>query len=1100
MRMRGNPNLMMLGLSGLSAAYRKTWIRWALGSLLLYGIASAVLVPFLFRQLLMPSISAQTGIGLKVREIHWHPYSLTLQLDEVFVGPTLDVDLIRVAQLNLDFGLVRSLYHRAIAFDALKILNPSIAIHPGADGRTNLDVMMAAIQSRNPDHPDPQDNAPLRLALARMDVIGGSLSFEVQPIESPLQFHSLEIRVRDFMSWEPSPVAYGLSLQLNAQADLKSEGTFVPDGSGGNFSLDARKINLSELQSQLPKSLDLPRIEGELDFSGQFHIGGRDLTQLQLNKSRATVRDLKLSRPQFELPVMTLGKIQMEEGALDLSAHHIDMGALEFKDLGLINTKTSDGIPGWQTLMPQSAPSDSSPVVSPAAKSSEKPWKVGVRHLEMNDLRLLPQGGDSGLLQPDFQVGHWSANGLLVDAAVKAFLAEEISVKDSRLLFGLDKNTLYPLDTLTASPAMQKTNGLKGEGTPSPWSLRINRTELSEVSLGIICLKDSDPRPFELTGIQMDIGAFDTQGAVDTPVKFTSQASSGGKIALSGMFNFQDQSMTADVTLDQMGLTPLKSFLSESYRFGVIEGLLSSQLKFKGRLSEGGADAAYEGGMRLEGLRLTQSPGDRKLLSWRSLTVEGITGKLHPPSFSANEIRVINPDGVIAIREDKASNLSDLKIPSQTESPAKTSNRASKATQREEPDVNIRRIRIEGGKLDYSDLSLVLPFTTQIVDLKGAITGWTSEPTGKSLLELNGRIAPFGEAAIHGQLRPRDPKSSMDIDLHFENVILAALTPYSATFAGRKIQEGKLDLNAHYQLEDQHLESENRIYLKQLRLGDKVESPKAVSLPLDLAVALLSDSDGNIDLSLPIEGRTDAPDFDYGAIVLNAFGNLIKKAVLSPFTALSSALGLQGGNGLDSIAFDLGSDVLTPPEREKIGRLTEALTLKPQLQLTLNGVYAPHEDLLALRQLWLRNEVATRLKEVIKPGEDPDPVNPSEPSSQRVLEALARDHDILNAALAQYESKNGHPPDRVGLVGPLLGKASQTPDFYETLVKTLVEHAPIHQASLQQLAQGRMAAIKAALISSRKPIAAIRVRMGEIQEQSSEDGHHIQMPLSLEID
>ena len=136
--MRGNKNLMMLGLSGLSAAYRKTWIRWALGSLLLYGIASAVLVPFLFRQLLMPSIYAQTGIGLKVREIHWHPYSMMLQLDEVFVGPTLDVDLIRVAQLNLDFGLVRSLYHRAIAFDALKILNPSIAIHPGADGAIRL--------------------------------------------------------------------------------------------------------------------------------------------------------------------------------------------------------------------------------------------------------------------------------------------------------------------------------------------------------------------------------------------------------------------------------------------------------------------------------------------------------------------------------------------------------------------------------------------------------------------------------------------------------------------------------------------------------------------------------------------------------------------------------------------------------------------------------------------------------------------------------------------------------------------------------------------------------------------------------------------------
>jgi hypothetical protein len=583
-------------------------------------------------------------------------------------------------------------------------------------------------------------------------------------------------------------------------------------------------------------------------------------------------------------------------------------------------------------------------------------------------------------------------------------------------------------------------------------------------------------------------------------LELTSEWSSGGNLEVNGQINIQDQAFKGSFSLDRMGLKPLKSLLSESFRFDNVEGFLSTQLKINASHQGSGLDGDFAGEIGLDGLRLTQAPGDRKLLGWRSLHVEGIKGRLNPLQLSANEIRLLDPDAVIAIHEDKTSNLSDLRVPPSLEHSPPSRNAAAAKSTSPEPDLHIRRIRIEGGKLDYTDQSLVLPFSTQVVDLKGAVTGLTLDPNGKSLLELNGRIAPYGEAAIHGQLKPRDPKSSLDVDLHFENVILASLTPYSATFAGRRIENGKLDINAHYQIEDQQLKSDNRIYLKQLQLGDKVESPKAVSLPLDLAVALLSDTEGNIDLSLPIEGRTDAPDFDYGTIIFNALGNLIKKAVLSPFTAMSGALGLGGGEGLDAIAFDLGSDVLTPPEKEKIVRLADALNLKPQLQLTLNGVFEPQKDLVVLRHFWLRQMVATRLGESSKPGEDPDPVNPTEPSTQRVLEAMAKELQLLDTALARYVSERGHPADRIGLVGTLMGKGSKTPDFYESLAELIADHAPIESSTLKKLAEQRMHVVQEALTTSRKPVAKQRIRTGEVQEQASEDGHHLLMPLTLQVE
>lgn len=1091
---------MILRLFRLSRVYGKGWQHWVLGAFLFYGITSVLLVPVLARQFLLPAIVSQTGVTLNADAISWHPYQFKLEFGKLSAVTNYASDSITAETLAIDFGFARSLFHQALAFDALTVQDLSFAVHTTEDGKTNIDAMIAGIQQQHTKKFESSENTHWRVLVDHIDITGQSLNYEAPDNQPPLLLSSIVLTVKDYMSWEQKKVPFVLKLQLDTQTHLKIDGSLLSDGSEGNFAIDARNIDLSRLQPLIPQSLDLPDIEGELDFSGQIQMHAGEPYQVQIEQIQSSLRNLKLTRASFNDPVITLGNLAVKSASIDVPQHRIEMETVELKDLGILSMKTRDGLAAWEVLIPRSLRDEATSSKSGDDKGTSAPWRMSVNYLEMRDVHLLPKPEEELQAQPDFRLGLWTGKGLIFDFASKSFEAEKISGENTKILFALENEGLLPLDQLTPLNVRGNPNPRISEGGAGPWAIRIEQTDISKLSLGIIRLSEPNPTPLELKELAINLGSVNTQETTETPVIVTSEVSSGGDVAIKGSFNVHDQTINGDVTLNRIGLEPLTPLISESFRLDTVEGFLTAQFNVKMQRSGEEISAEYGGHLRLEDLRLTQPPGARKLLALESLAADGITGQLNPPTFSATEIRVVNPDGVIAIREDKASNLSDLRVSPSTGSASELHTQKAGLAQKPDPDIKIRRIRIEGGKLDYSDFSLILPFRTQIVDLKGAITGWTMEPNGKSLMELNGRIAPYGEAAIHGQLRPQNPKSSMAIDLHFENVILAALTPYSATFAGRKIEDGKLDLNAHYQFEDQQLKSENHIFLKQLRLGDKVESPKAISLPLDLAVALLSDTEGNIDLSLPIEGRTDAPDFDYGTIVLNAFGNLIKKSVLSPFTTLSSVLGFKDADGLDAVAFDFGRDVLTPPEREKVGRLNEALMLKPQLQLTINGVYEPKEDEIALRQSWLREEVSRRLKVNIKPGEDPDPVNPSEPATQKVLEALAKDSDILNAALVQYEKEHGHPPDRIGLVNRLFGKGSQTPDFYEALLKSLVEHAPIHNASLQQLAQRRMDVVKDALTSSKKPIAATRIRMGMIQENSSADGHHLQMPLTLQLD
>ena len=102
----------------------------------------------------------------------------------------------------------------------------------------------------------------------------------------------------------------------------------------------------------------------------------------------------------------------------------------------------------------------------------------------------------------------------------------------------------------------------------------------------------------------------------------------------------------------------------------------------------------------------------------------------------------------------------------------------------------------------------------------------------------------------------------------------------------RRIDSGKLSVDLEYKIKQRQLSGENKFVINKLKLGEKVDSAEAANLPLDLAIAILEDSDGVIDLDLPITGSLDDPKFSYGSIVWKAIRNVLGKIVTAPFRAL----------------------------------------------------------------------------------------------------------------------------------------------------------------------------------------------------------------------
>ena len=234
--------------------------------------------------------------------------------------------------------------------------------------------------------------------------------------------------------------------------------------------------------------------------------------------------------------------------------------------------------------------------------------------------------------------------------------------------------------------------------------------------------------------------------------------------------------------------------------------------------------------------------------------------------------------------------------------------------------------------------------------------------------------------------------NNTDLAVVFENVEIPKFSAYTIPFAGREIESGKLDLNLGYLVKERQLVGENKIVLRDFELGDEVPHPDAMSLPLGLAVALLKDPSGNIDIDLPVRGDLDDPEFSYGRVIGKALVNLIVKIVASPFALLGNLIGVEPDE-LEHINFPPGRADLTPPEVERAQKLAEALALRPSLVLEISGVVDREADTLALKTERLDVAVESR----IETGSDGDDANYAGQRAQ-VIESMYRESIVPDSA------------------------------------------------------------------------------------------------------
>jgi hypothetical protein len=555
----------------------------------------------------------------------------------------------------------------------------------------------------------------------------------------------------------------------------------------------------------------------------------------------------------------------------------------------------------------------------------------------------------------------FSIDGIDVDTSKESLHVSNIILNKPRIYAKKYKDTTINFNRLVEPKDTNKSKqSVKTEKpTESKWLAKIDNMKIKRA--GIFFDDASLQKTARMKINEFNLHVRDISSDMKHTFKYDSnmRINDDGKLFLRGKVTPEPLHVTSAINLKSLSLDDANPYIAETLKLYLAKG----DINFKGNMNfkpdSLNPDIKVNGNFAILDFIAKESKNDKTLISFDEVRANPFYFDMKPDRLSIESLKISGLYSNIHIDSNKTLNLAKLTKESNTTVKTADTNETNSSQKKAFP-VNIVKLDFKDGVTDFADDSLPLKFKTHIHDVEGSVYGISSEKELTSYVNLKGVIDKYGSMKVDGSLNSANPKEFTDLSVDFRNLALNNMSPYSATFAGRKIDEGKLSLSLQYKIIKSQILGENSIVIKKIKLGEEFEGES--SLPLALAVALLEDSDGMINIDMPVEGNMDEPDFKYGALVMKTLGNLIIKIVSSPFSFLGSMLGVEGDE-LKFVSYEAGESILLPPEREKLDALAKALAKRPKLSLKISASQAPKEDRYALQIKKLKELVAKRTKQ-----------------------------------------------------------------------------------------------------------------------------------------
>ena len=588
-----------------------------------------------------------------------------------------------------------------------------------------------------------------------------------------------------------------------------------------------------------------------------------------------------------------------------------------------------------------------------------------------------------------------------------------------------------------------------GKKSSPPWTFSLNKVAISDSALRFED-RATGGQPTMITADAVDLqlsGLTTAKGAAPANLALRGQIGKEGRLALKGTFLPEPFRTDLELDLQNFALPPVQPYLSQHAQLDIRAGRLSTKGRLALRRHREGLRGSIAGDIVVKYFDSFDRINNQDFLHWNEFAVRQAKVELEPFSFAIGEVAV---DGLVSrlILDEKGRlNLREIQRSPEELAQGDDAGGNAKNTENTEntesaesavamppswPPMKVSRIAVRNSNIAFTDHFIRPNYSASLANLSGELTGLSSGQDAMAKLDLQAKIGRDAPVTIKGEFNPFRQDQRLNIEADVKGFDLPGLSSYSGRYIGYGIARGKLSATLNYRIEDRKLSAENHVFLDQLTFGDAVDSPEATKLPVRLAVSLLKNSRGEIDLNLPIGGTLDDPQFSVFGLVLRAFGSLIAKAITAPFA-------LFGREELSHLDFDPGSFNIGTTQEDELREIAKSLEDRPSLKLDITGQGNIQRDAEGIRHNKLRNMVMAEKRRIMDKGAPTGGVDLESEEYAKLLESVYK------------QAKIKKPRNFIGLTKSLsVGE----------MEKLLLESIDVGQGDVDALASRRETAVQ----------------------------------------
>jgi hypothetical protein len=850
----------------------------------LYALLGFKLAPKIVRDQAASFVRENYGRELAVGEIRIHPFKLQAEVHDLALPDADGQPMLGFDRLFVDFELA-SLWNRAFTFRELTVEAPLLNAVVRPDGSLNLADLALPEDPEEPDEPLP------RIWIQQLDVGRGLVGFTDQARPKPLSrtFRDVGFVLKDFRTTpEGGDFSFSARSPEDETFDWKGRFALEPEiSSQGEFRIGA--LRTPGLLDFLGDARPFTSTTGTMDMAGTYRVSLGDQVELALELPVIDIRDLSLLAQGADSPWVRIPSVVVSGTSAALPAQTVRIEKVAVDALQALAWMDSDGSINIERLFtapaPDATPADPRAVAATsAAATGDRPWTVTVGGVEMTNAAI------------DFE------DRAIAPAA--RFRLAPVNLRMSEASLDLSRPLPVTLDAVINEQARFEARGTL---TPDPLAadldVRLARARMTILQPYVLPLAD-----LTITGGELDVAG---KVRLAPPEHDGPELTFAGDVAIDGfksVDNVLEQDLVNFVRLDlrkldyAMGPDSLRIdqvLVSQPYARVIITP--DQMLNIAAVLDPQGTAEALAVRRAAQAAETARSPAERRRLEREQKAAEKAAAKQRKAATKSGTAAGAAPS------------------PPPASAPPDTF------------PIRIREVRIDRGRMNFTDNFIQPNFSADVQELSGTITGLSSAWDSRARVKMAGQLDEFSPVSIGGELQPFAFDRYSDLEMRFENISLPIFNPYSGSLAGYNISKGKLTTELHYRIQDRRLEAQHRIRVDQLEWGEATATQGEATLPVKFATALLKDRHGVINLDVPVGGTLDDPTFRIGPIVWQVIKNILTKAVTAPFALLGSLFA--GAEEAQFVDFAPGGATLDATTTERLGALAKSLVEKPELKL-----------------------------------------------------------------------------------------------------------------------------------------------------------------------